>query len=358
MRVVLIFLFVLLSLNAAVGRTSDLRQQLLECADKVGAWQIEYDVVSPGMKPGDKVIHRNVALRFPDKLFHWAGNVPYQSGQSWTDDVFQQRTVVTGEQYYWDFPRRRASTTRSCDRSTLFPGTLKRELLWEVLIWWPFTTDSNHQLSSESSTVEDVLRDDSYHFVESQEIVDGQLCYVLRRENVATLWFDCETPSIMRRREWYDLPGFSVWRAEMSDHYEVETGIFCPRKITWTGMRRNETEGKESPVIEFAALIVSAKFNESVPENLFDFPEPLPGHVESTDDGYKQIRPGANEYADSILGWVKTVAPPNRQTGLSRWELAFHTGLYCLAAVLSVRVGARWWKSRNGVVGDVKLQNT
>jgi hypothetical protein len=37
MRVVLIFLFVLLSLNAAVGRTSDLRQQLLECADKVGA---------------------------------------------------------------------------------------------------------------------------------------------------------------------------------------------------------------------------------------------------------------------------------------------------------------------------------
>jgi len=72
----------------------------------------------------------------------------------------------------------------------------------------------------------------------------------------------------------------------------------------------------------------------------------------------KQIRPGANEYADSILDWVKTVAPPNRQTGLSLWELAFHTGLYCLAAVLSVRVGARWWKSRNGVVGDVKLQNT
>ena len=344
MKIVLVFLVCVMCSNQVYSDNSRLRKEILECADKVTAWQIEYDIVSPNMKRGEKVIHRNVALRFPDSLFHWAGNSSWGFRRSWKEDVLQQRTIVSGQQYYWDFPMRRASRTRDCNSRFLFPGSLNRELLWDVVIWWPFTTDSNHQLSSESSTVEDVLRDDNYEFLDSLEEVDDHLCYVLRCEGKCALWFDRHNPCMMRKREWYKLAGIPVWRAELLDYREIEDGIYCPSKITWTALRINSIDGSEVRFNEFTALIVSAKFNESVPTDLFRFPEPLPGHVETTADGYQQIRPGANEYADSILQWVSNLpTKPVEIKGISRGELAFHVGLYCFAALTFFRSA---WRGR------------
>lgn len=352
MRVILFTLIGLQCSCSVFADTLTLRKEILESCDKVRSWQIEYDLVSPTMKPGDKATHRNVALRYPDYLFHWVGNVPFQSRRTWKDDILQQRTIVSGSKCYWDFPMRRASKSWDCDSKSLIPGSLRSELLWDVLVWWPFTTDSNHLLSRESYTVEDVLRDDAYEFSNAPEGVGENLCHVLRCEGKGALWFDVNEPSIMRKREWYDTDVNSIWRAEPRDHQEIEPGVFCPKTITWTELRKNSVGESNEKIKEFSALIVSAKFNDSVPQGLFDFPEPLPGHVDSTDDGYRQIRPGANEYADSILDWIKTVAPPSQPKGMSWWELAFHVGLYCFAAVLSFKVGIRWWKSRNQAVCD------
>lgn len=355
MRIVLFFVFWLQCCCSAFAETKSLRDVILERCDRVSAWQIEYDLVLPNMSAGDKLTHRTVAMRDPDNLFHWVGNVPFQSNRVWRDDVMQQRTIVSGGKCYWDFPMRRASKSWDCDSKSLIPGSLPNELLWDVLIWWPFTTDSNHLLSSDSYTIEDVLRDENYQFQDSSDSVGEHLCHVLSCEAKGVLWFDKKEPAILRKREWYDLSTSSIWRAELFNHQEIESGIFCPRKIIWSELRKNSVGETNEKIREFSALVVSAKFNESVPSDLFDIPEPLPGHVEATDDGYRQVRPGASEYADSILEWVKTVAPPVQQKGLSRWELAFHVGLYCFAAALAFRVGACLWKSRNRMVSECKV---
>lgn len=327
--------------------TAQLRQTILESAEKVYAWQIDYDLVSPEMKPGDKVIHRNVALRYPDCLFHWTGNTTYQSRRSSQEDILQQRTIVAANKCYWDFPMRRASKSWECDSRSLIPGSLPRELLWDVLIWWPFTSESNHLLSPDSYTVEDVLRDQAYQFMEFKDQVGTHPCFVLRCEGKGALWFDCENPAIMRKREWYQRDENSIWRAELFDHQEFEANTFCPRKISWTAFRKNSTNEREEPTNEFSALIIAANFNDSVPKELFDIPEPLPGHVVSRDEEYQQIRAGANDYADSILQWTKEHAGrTGRSRIFSRVELAFHLGVYCFGALLFFGGIRSWWRSR------------
>lgn len=343
MKIVFVCLFCVLCSKQVFSETSRLRQEILESADKVTAWQIEYDLVSQELKPGDKVIHRNVALRYPDNLFHWAGNVPYKSRRTWKNDVLQQRTIVAGSKCYWDFPIRRASKTWDCDSKSLLPGSLPQELLWDVLMWWPFTTDSNSLLSTESYTIEDVLRDDAYQFLDSTEEVGEHTCYVLRNEGKGALWFDFKAPAVLRKREWYQRAKNSVWRAELFAHEEIQDGIFCPKKITWTELHAHSIGEFGDPIKQFSALIVSAKFNESVQQDLFHFPDPLPGHIEVTADDYQQIRPGANEYADSILKWVADLPTKPVQTkGISRGELAFHVGLYCFVTVLFFNGAWRW----------------
>jgi hypothetical protein len=353
MKVLLTCFFLLVCGNRVFADSAELRQQILEKAELVTAWHIDYDVVSPVMKPGDKVIHRSVALRSPDSLLHWTGNVPYQSTRTWKDDILQQRTIVSGLRCHWDFPMRRASKEWACDSKSLFPGSLRSELLWDVLIWWPFTTDSNHLLSSESYTVEDVLRDDDYQILDSTEQVGDRPCYVLSCDGKGSLWFDCSEPSIMRKREWYQRAENSIWRAELFDHQQVESGVFCPRKITWTEMRKDSTQGSKETIKEFSVQIVAAAFNESVTPDLFRFPEPLPGHVESNDDGYIQVRPGANDYAESILHWTRGVAArPVQAKEISRTELAFHVGLYGFATWLLVTGAKGWWTSRKPAIEE------
>lgn len=258
----------------------------------------------------------------------------------------QQRSIISGERRYWEFPMRRAFRLRRGDDTNLFPGSLPRELLWSIMVWWPLTRESNRQFGDEPFVVIDVLESEKYVFRKELEDVDGIQCYVLECPGRSTLWFDANRIGVLMAREIYNEENRKpVWRAELSKHKEVKPGIWCPMEFKHIAYDSNapSEEARRIRIIEPAFRVVDARFNEDVPEEMFEIPEPQPGTIQSFEDGsWKQVVPGGYDYMDGIADWIERTANDPPEAKLSATELICHVAV----VLVSLYIIYRCWKWR------------
>src|SRR5437588_10188663 len=97
------------------------RERLLEVVTAVHAWCIEYEtIVAPGVK-GAPVVHRVVAMKEPNAMYHLSTKYGSGTGVTWQDDPLQQRSIIAKNRNYWEFTLRREFKITETDDRCLFP---------------------------------------------------------------------------------------------------------------------------------------------------------------------------------------------------------------------------------------------
>jgi hypothetical protein len=323
------------------------REHLLEVISSVHAWRIEYETIVPPDVKEAPVIHRIVAMKEPNSIYHFSTKYGSGTGLTWQDDPLQQRSIISKHRNYWEFPLRRAFRVTETDDQNLFPGSLSQDLLWGAVTWWPITCTSNHLIAAEPYVVVDVLRSETFHFRDEIEDVGGTQCYALESSGRSVLWFDAKRIGALVAREFYSKDtGVPTWRIEMSKFNEIKPGLWCPTELRNIQYNYNAPtkEGRRRQDVDAAFKVLDVRLNEDVPDELFEIPEPKPGAMQAFKDGsYKQVVPGGYDYMDETLDWIKrNVKYEKPASKVSVAEIVFHVA----AIAISLYIIYSCWKSR------------
>lgn len=322
--------------DSHAGPPDGFRKNLLDAAASVNAWQIEYEAVVAVGTQGAPVNHRIVAMKKPNAIYHWS--TKYGSGlrMTWQDDPLQQRSIISHNREYWEFPKRRAFRVLEVDDKSLFPGSLPKEFLWAAITWWPITRASNHLLAKEPYVVLDVLESEKFAFRIEPEDVKGIPCYVLESPGRSVLWFDAKRIGVLMAREFFSKDtGVPTWRIEMSKHKEIKPGIWCPTELRniYYDYNAPTEEGRMRRDLDAAFKVLDVRLNEEVPDELFEIPEPKAGAIQAFADGsYKQIAPGGYDYTDDIADWIQRNTTHEKPVSkISATEVIGHVAVYLIA---------------------------
>jgi hypothetical protein len=330
------FAFAALS-TVAFAAEESLRQRLLDVTTAVSAWQIEYEYVVPPGATDASVLHRIVAMKGPNSILHLSSKVGHGAGMSWKDDPLQQRSIISQNQSFWEFPLRRAFRLSQVDDKHLFPGTLSQDILWPAVMWWPITRESNHVFGETPYIVADTLSSPDFIFRDDMEVVNEIPCWVLESPGRSTLWFDSRRLGVLVAREFYSRETRRLRsRIELSRHIEIAPAIWCPMEFRNIQYDYNAptARGRQRKVADATFQVLAARVNDQVAQDLFDIPAPNSGALQAFEDGtYKQIAPGgSDDYLDSIVAWVRRHVRNEREAWGHRdtaWSLSLSVASIC-----------------------------
>ena len=328
--------------------TEQIRQGLIRSNNHIRAWYIEYE--SEPSSDGS-YLHRRIAAKYPDLFFHWSAHA--SADCSWQDDPLQQRLILKGSTGINEFPFSRSYVSYSWDESNVLPGTAPEELIFMAPGWWCFEKRRAGQVvEGMPDVICDVASSSAYIVRPYQESIQGRYCHVLEWPGRDRLWIDCNRDFILLAREIIDpnSPGI-VHRIELSGHRQINPGIWAPAEIRNTFLSTASALGAP-PLIEGIFKVLDVKFNDDVPDELFEF-KPRAGsiRVSVSDDGqFEQTVPGGTDYMDDLVSWIQRhaqgVADEARPTDRSREELIEYSLSGLCAAIIALVSISKWSRRR------------
>lgn len=298
--------------KAAVITTEEIRAGLLKTCARVDAWYIEYESDRSGANtsPPGSYVHRIVAARRPDKLYHWSTHGA--DGLAWRDDPFQQRLIISGISGVIEHPFNRVFSQFQQKAGIPLPGTAPLEFVFTALGWWsldnwlPPSTDS---LGEAPTALIAIAKSPRYSVSRFQEMVDNHWCYVFQFPGHDRLWIDCDRGCAVLAREIYSEEGGQLLqRVESNGFHEVLPAIWAPsgfRNILFAS-----EGGKSTKILEANTRVLGVHFNNDVPADLFNFKQ-APGSLFLRDNGnYEQSMPGGEEQLDYFANQISASAKP------------------------------------------------
>lgn len=315
------------------------RKNVSDAFKRISAWYVEYRNVHNNMK-------LITASKAPSSHYIWSfKSIP---GRSFEDDPLQQRSVVTTTEHSLEFPFARQYYRESYPDNDALPGSLKNDLIFQVLGWWSLNTRPSPKVDGTiPAAVLDVLADDAYVTDSKIHCVQGRSCIVISKKNESALWFDANRAGVLMVREFYDKDtGVLQRRLEMSKHKEVKPGIWCPmefRNIHFD-CGASTSDGRKRRTLDATFRIDCVKLNEDVPAELFAIPEALPGTIQISRSGiFRQCVPGGYDYMDKMADWIQRNTQHNTfVTPVSVTEIVSST-----VAILLLWYMIFWcWRSR------------
>jgi hypothetical protein len=302
----------------------ELRAKLLQSQVKIKSFRVVYRMsdYDPSQFAKGTYLHRIVALKFPDKLYHDSAHGT--DDLDWQDDPHRQRVYLTATHLYCEFPVNRTFFEREVEAREGLPGTLSKELFFFATGIWPLEGLRPPHLDSLPSMLRELAVSPEYSTVrDRQERIDGRWCHVLEYAGRDRLWLDAERECALLARETLSRAnGALAQRIELWNHRMVAPGIWMPtmiRNIQFDYNAKTE-EGRRRKIRYATNTILEIDVNR-VNDDLFRF-RPPPGALQlDRDRPALQIRPGGLDHLDRLSQWVrrhtssKQFGSPMRRTG-------------------------------------------
>jgi hypothetical protein len=161
------------------------------------------------------------------------------------------------------------------------------------------------------------------------ELVDTRPCHVLAYPPFDYLWIDVERGCALMARESYTAAGVLEQRFELTEHREIDAGIWLPmrlRNIQFDCNARTKA-GRDRRIIDTYFSVEEIAVN-SVPDQLFDF-RPSPGALLLKDDFRpeleypRQEKAGGLELVDEITKWMHLVSHQESRKEHHWWLIGF-----------------------------------
>lgn len=318
----------------------ELRDALKQSQEKVQSLYVIYesDDYDDDTLPKGYMLHRVVACRAPDQLFHWTSHG--HASLPWRDDSGQQIARIKNGVVRNEYPINRSFYESSLDLvKDGLPGTLRNEFLFGGVGFWYLPGIKPPRLNDvEPFVLSEIAASVSYDTVRPElELVDGRWCHVLERVAKDALWLDVDHGCALLAREAVDpASGYLGQRLELGGHSEIVNGIWFPKWIR--NIRYDSgasTSDKRARIWKDATHdILEVRINE-IDDTIFDW-EPPAGALRVFDGVPSiQVSAGGIEHLDNVAGWIRRTndivtagAPPNHQ-----WSLYFGVVIVTIVCV-------------------------
>ncbi len=203
---------------------------------------------------------------------------------------------------------------------------IQRELIFEVLCWWPFVDWPPPQRLGHVYSMRALLNEESYRLLPEKALVRGRPCYTFIVNDTVTVWCDCDLPERVLKSERYDPKSQAIEsRFEMMEYEEVADNIWLPKKfrIVRFDSYAHTPQLREKVVYDNTFLVSDIRVNEDVAKS--DFRQDYaPGTVQVSrskeEIQYEPIVDGQLDHFNSILNWCRLCAPETTAVRRSRWS--------------------------------------
>lgn len=204
--------------------------------------------------------------------------------------------------------------------------SLRTEVFFEVLAWWPFDDIPAPRNDSHSRSLREMLKKQQYRLLPEIDHVRSTPCYVFAVNDVFTLWCDCEQPGRILRSEIANPKTRSIHtRIEMMDFKDFGQGIWLPTgfQIIRFDSNAHTTELRQRRLFDHTFLVSDVKVNEEVKHSEFSLTYP-PGTVmeRKAEAGveYEVMEPGQSDHFRSIVNWCRIGSNQSRTESSGQWR--------------------------------------